>query len=74
MKPTLGRIVHYFDPDSKKILAGIVTSFEENDKFNITVFYPSGETSARFSLTVDEDQAKIPKEAKIGQWFWPPMI
>jgi hypothetical protein len=74
MTPSIGRIVHYADPDSGKHLAGIITGFEDNGSFNITVFHKNGETSARFSLTTDKHQAKGPDEAESGQWWWPPRV
>jgi hypothetical protein len=68
MKPTLGRIVHYQDPDTNPIMAAIVNSIEADGALNLTVFYKSGETSARFCVM---KMVAGPKEAEPDTWWWP---
>lgn len=73
MKPSLGRILHYHDADMDKVLAGIVSRVNDDGSFDLTVFYPSGGTSARFSLT-ERDVATDTNNSKPEQWFWPPRV
>jgi hypothetical protein len=71
MKPTIGRIVCYQDPDTNSVMPGIINSIESDGSLNITVFYKSGETSGRFSV---KKMVAGPRDAEPGTWWWPERV
>ena len=74
-KPSIGRIVHYYDPEVKRVFAAIITdTIDEDDELssgthvNLTLFASpafSGDESA-------EDVPYSETRTKKAHWFWPP--
>lgn len=74
MKPTVGRIVHYRQPDNEpavngtKVHAAIVTRVWSDSVVNLQVFFDSGPVEPVTSVEVER-----PEEEGAGRrWFWPP--
>lgn len=68
MKPSIGRIVHYVQPDiyqrSGEHLAAVVTRVYPDGKLSLQVF---AETCTYLVFNVTEDQAGLVN----GTWHWP---
>lgn len=71
MKPTVGRIVHYYDSKSRNApLAAIITAVHDDRCVNLTVF---GNQFTHFGLMhlTSVVQSEAPTD---GAWTWPPLV
>lgn len=66
MKPSIGRIVHYYVNEYPKARAAIITEVNKHDGVNLTVF-DSGYTFFVYDIHHVSD-------AGDGWWDWPPRI
>lgn len=70
MKPTIGRIVHYYPKNIRvnqtpKPVAAIITNIQQDGNVGLTLFKP-GEVDHRLNVQYSEDPAVLPR------WCWPP--
>lgn len=69
MKPTIGRIVHYFEPGSDVPQAAIITQVHSDVCVNLRVFH-DGE---RFPRVTSVEQATSDNSENC-RWEWPPRV
>ena len=74
MKPTIGRIVHFFNkPESEARAAMVTRVYEDSEAVDLTVFNPptaqkhTADNLALMKVTTAEDSAR-------GYWKWPERI
>lgn len=75
MKPTIGRIVHYYDPEAQRVFAAVIvdTLTEVDDLSSDTHVNLRPFAGAPFSDgDVAEDVPFSEKRTKKAHWFWPP--
>ena len=65
-KPSLGRVVHYYDTDGTT-KAAMITYVHSESLVNLAVFGPNGETFGRTSIAYSDTPGS-------GGWFWPPRL
>lgn len=71
-KPSIGRIVHYWDADSTDAHAAIITHAWNETLVNLTVFYdgavPKPVARVEFALALGVGVTTKPR------WDWPPRL
>ncbi len=75
MKPTIGRIVHFYDPEAKRIFAAIVTDTISEDDDLSSGMHINLRVFASPEFAGDDDQVDVPfseTRTKKAHWFWPP--
>lgn len=66
-KPSIGRIVHYFDGNIA--VAAIIVHVDESGLVNLTLFLPDGGTAYRGRVSQFEEG-----KPQANTWNWPPRI
>ena len=74
MKPSVGRIVHFWSPDQEMMgfvnhpIPAIITSVLNDKVVTLTVFRPGMDPLSQQNVTFSED------ESGGIRWFWPPRV
>ena len=66
-KPSIGRIVHYYDSPHGDCLAAIITAVHTDEIVSLTAFMQGGATVGFTSVMQD-------KIGTLSSWSWPPRI
>lgn len=69
MKPSVGRIVHYFDKPTSEPLAAIVTGTYDDETVDLDVHQRP--TSKKHKASTLSMKAVGPSTDEVGGWAWP---
>jgi len=80
MKPTIGRIVHYYDNMNKRgphaaIVVQVTTGeLLPEQRIDLQVFWRDGGTSNRHDIPFIEWDIPVPPERELPYAIWPPRV
>lgn len=76
-KPSLGRIVHYYDPEAQRVFAALITDTSAEDDELSSDTHVNLRIFAGPHFEQDEVPEDVPfseARTKKAHWFWPPRV
>lgn len=69
IKPTIGRVVWYYEVNSKEPQAAIVVCVNADNNVNLVIFHAIGFSSGRVSVFLRQEHDSIPEGEPYCEWM-----